>query len=245
MTKGWLIPFLMAGLLGDKAFADCLPARDTPASVIEYFQRFNKPLPEQFCAKEAAPQASHEPPQESSQTEEAPGQYGDDNGPGDGSFAQFEGDQGGGYERDQGGYERDQGNGYERDQGYERDPGGGYEPDQGGGYERDQGYERNPGGGYEPDQGGGYERDQGYDDQGGGYERDQGGGYERDQEGGYQDAWDHDSDDYWKNDDKGHKGGKHRKGDDKQGKRHGKRKFACKKAHMKWNKSTKTCSKGD
>jgi hypothetical protein len=28
-----------------------------PASVIEYFQKFNKPLPEQFCAKEdAAPQ---------------------------------------------------------------------------------------------------------------------------------------------------------------------------------------------
>ena len=173
MTKCWLIPFFMAGLLGDKAFADCLPAHDTPASVIEYFQRFNKPLPEQFCAKEAAPQASHEPPQESSQTEEAPGQYGDDDGPGDGPFAQYEGD-----------------------------PGGGYESDQGGGYERDQ-------------------------------------------EGGYQDAWDHDSDAYWKNDDKGHKGGKHRKGDDKQGKRHGKRKFACKKAHMKWNKSTKTCSKGD
>jgi hypothetical protein len=169
MTKRWLIPFFMAGLLGDKAFADCLPAHDTPASVIEYFQRFNKPLPEQFCAKEAAPQASHEPPQESSQTEEAPGQYGDDDGPGDGPFAQYEGD-----------------------------PGGGYESDQGGGYERDQG--------------GGYERDQG-----GGYERDQEGGYEGDQEGGCQDAWNHDSDGYWKNDDKGHKGGKHRKGDDKQG----------------------------
>jgi hypothetical protein len=37
---------------------------DTPASVIEYFQKFNKPLPEQFCAKEdAAPQASEEPSQ--------------------------------------------------------------------------------------------------------------------------------------------------------------------------------------
>jgi hypothetical protein len=90
----------MTGLLGDKAFADCLPAHDTPASVIEYFQRFNKPLPEQFCAKEAAPQASHEPPQEFSQTEEAPGQYGDDDGPGDGPFAQYEGDPGGGYESD-------------------------------------------------------------------------------------------------------------------------------------------------
>ena len=54
---------------------------------------------------------------------------------------------------------------------------------------------------------------------------------------------DHESGDYWKNDDKGHKGGKHRKGDGKQGKGHGKRKSACKKAHMKWNESTKTCSK--
>jgi hypothetical protein len=69
MTKCWLIPFLIAGLLGDKAFADCLPARDTPASVIQYFQRFNKPLPEQFCAKDAAPQASEEPPQEPPQAE--------------------------------------------------------------------------------------------------------------------------------------------------------------------------------
>jgi hypothetical protein len=181
--------------LGDKAFADCLPAHDTPASVIEYFQRFNKPLPEQFCAKEAPPQASHEPPQESSQIEEAPGQYGDDDGPGDGPFAQDEGDPGGGYESDQG---------------------GGYESDQGGGYERDQG---------------------------GGYEWDQGGGYERDQEGGYQGDRDYASGDYWKNEDKGHKARKHRKGDGKQGKRHGKRKSACKKAHMKWNKSTKTCSK--
>jgi hypothetical protein len=99
MTKCWLIPFLIAGLLGDKAFADCLPARDTPASVIEYFQRFNKPLPEQFCAQEAAPQASQEPPQEppqkeapdqygdkdgpGAQAEEAPDEYGDDDGPGD------------------------------------------------------------------------------------------------------------------------------------------------------------------
>jgi hypothetical protein len=81
----------MTGLLGDKAFADCLPAHDTPASVIEYFQRFNKPLPEQFCAKEAAPQASHEPPQEFSQTEEAPGQYGDDDGPDDGPLRSVRG----------------------------------------------------------------------------------------------------------------------------------------------------------
>jgi len=181
MTKCWLIPFFMAGLLGDKAFADCLPAQDTPASVIEYFQKFNKPLPEKFCAKEAPPQASHEPPQDFSHTEKAPDQYGDDDGPGDGPFAQYERDQGGGYERDQGG----------------------------------------------------------------GYERDQGGGYERDQEGGYQGDRDHDSGDYWKNDDKGHKSGKHRKGDGKHGKRHGKRKSACKKADMKWDKSTKTCSKVD
>src|SRR4051812_12858117 len=96
--------------------ANCLPAHDTPASVIEYFQKFNKPLPEQFCAKEAAPQASHEPPQE--------------HGPGDGPFAQYEGDQGGGYDSDQGGgYERD------REGDYERDQGGGSERDQGGGYD--------------------------------------------------------------------------------------------------------------
>ena len=84
MTKCWLIPFLITWLFGDKAFADCLPAPDTPASVIEYFQKSNKPLPEQFCAKEAAPQASEEPPQEPPQAEEAPDQYGVDDGPGDG-----------------------------------------------------------------------------------------------------------------------------------------------------------------
>ena len=85
MTKRWLIPFLIAGivgLFGDKAFADCLPAPDTPASVIDYFQRFNKPLPEQYCAKEAAPQASEEPPQEPPQAEQAPHQYGGDDRPG-------------------------------------------------------------------------------------------------------------------------------------------------------------------
>ena len=195
MTKCWLIPFLIAGLFGDKAFADCLPAPDTPASVIEHFQRFNKPLPERFCSKEAAPQASHEPSQESSQAEEAPDQYGDDDGRDDGPSAQ-----------------------------YEDDPGGGYESDNGGGYERDQE------GRYEGDQEGRYEWDQD-------------GGYEWDQDDGYQGDADYESGDYWKNDDKGHKGGKHRKGGGKHGKGHGKRKSACKKAHMKWNESTKTCSK--
>ena len=195
MTKCWLIPFLIAGLFGDKAFADCLPAPDTPASVIEHFQRFNKPLPERFCSKEAAPQASHEPSQESSQAEEAPDQYGDDDGRDDGPSAQ-----------------------------YEDDPGGGYESDHGGGYERDQE------GRYEGDQEGRYEWDQD-------------GGYEWDQDDGYQGDADYESGDYWKNDDKGHKGGKHRKGGGKHGKGHGKRKSACKNAHMKWNESTKTCSK--
>ena len=52
MTKRWLIVFFVAALFGDKAFADCVPSPDTPASVIEYFQKFNKPLPERFCAKE-------------------------------------------------------------------------------------------------------------------------------------------------------------------------------------------------
>jgi len=63
MTKRWLIPLLIAGLFGGKAFADCVPSPDTPASVIEYFKSFNKPLPEQFCAKEdAAPQVFEESP---------------------------------------------------------------------------------------------------------------------------------------------------------------------------------------
>jgi len=210
MTKCWLIPFFMAGLLGDKAFADCLPAEDTPASVIEYFQKFNKPLPEKFCAKESPPQASHEPPQDSSQTEEGPDRYDDHDGPGDGPFSQYASDLGRGYESDQ-------------DGDYEIDQGGRYERDEDGGYERGEGYER---------------------DEDGGYERGPGGGYERDHEAGYQGDWYPDSDDYWKNDDKGHKGGDHRKGHGQHGKRHGKRKSVCKKAHMKWNKSTKTCSKG-
>jgi hypothetical protein len=197
MTKCWLISFLIAGLFGDKAFADCLPARDTPASVIEHFQKFNKPLPERFCAKEAAPEAS--------QAEEAPDQYGG----GDGPSAQYEGDPGG----------------------YQDDQGGGYQDDQGGGYQDDQG------GGYPDDQEGGYPDDQG------GYQDDQGGGYPDDQGGGYENDRDHDGGDYWKNDDNGHEGGEDRKGDGKKGKGHGKRKSACKKAHMKWNESTKTCSK--
>jgi hypothetical protein len=193
MTKCWLISFLIVGLFGDKAFADCLPAPNTPASVIEHFQRFNKPLPERFCAKEAAPEAS--------QAAEAPDQYGGDDGPGDGPSAQYEGD-----------------------------PGSGYDSDQGGGYPDDQG-------GYQDDQGG-YQ-----DDQGGGYPDDQGGGYQDDQGGGYENGRDHDGGDYWKNDDNDHEGGEDRKGDGKKGKGHGKRKSACKKAHMKWNESTKTCSK--
>ena len=70
MAKRWLIAVLVAGLFGGKAFADCAPSPDTPASVIEYFQRFNKPLPGQFCAnQDAGPQASVEPPQEARQTE--------------------------------------------------------------------------------------------------------------------------------------------------------------------------------
>ena len=65
MTKRWLIALFIAGLFGDKAFADCVPSPDTPASVIEYFRELNKPLPEQFCAKEdATPQGSEEPSQE-------------------------------------------------------------------------------------------------------------------------------------------------------------------------------------
>ena len=100
MTKCWLISFLIAGLFCGRALADCLPAPDTPASVIEYFQRFNKPLPERFCAKEAAPLPKPHKPRKrqintvvmtapSAQYEGDPGGYQDD--------------QGGGYQDDQGG----------------------------------------------------------------------------------------------------------------------------------------------
>ena len=48
---------------GGQAFADCVPSPNTPASVIEYFQKLHAPLPERFCANEdAAPQASDESP---------------------------------------------------------------------------------------------------------------------------------------------------------------------------------------
>ena len=59
---------------GGQAFADCVPSPDTPASVIEYFQKFNEPLPERFCAKEdVAPQAYDEPTREPPQEyEDAP-----------------------------------------------------------------------------------------------------------------------------------------------------------------------------
>src|SRR5262245_54796682 len=65
MTKRWLIALFMAALFSGKAFADCVPSPDTPASVIEYLQKLNKPLPEQFCAKEdATPQRSEKPSEE-------------------------------------------------------------------------------------------------------------------------------------------------------------------------------------
>ena len=71
MIKRWLLGLLIAGLLGGKAFADCVPSPDTPASVIEYFQKLNRPLPEQFCVNEdAAPQASEEPFQDPPQAYE-------------------------------------------------------------------------------------------------------------------------------------------------------------------------------
>jgi hypothetical protein len=57
MIKRWLTTLLIAGLFGGQAFADCVPSPDTPTSVIEYFAKLNKPLPEKFCAKEhVAPQ---------------------------------------------------------------------------------------------------------------------------------------------------------------------------------------------
>ena len=51
MIKRCLLGLLIAVLLGGKAFADCVPSPDTPASVIEYFQKLNRPLPEQFCVE--------------------------------------------------------------------------------------------------------------------------------------------------------------------------------------------------
>ena len=55
MIKRCLLGLLIAGLLGGIAFADCVPSPDTPASVIEYFQKLNRPLPEQFCVKRRRP----------------------------------------------------------------------------------------------------------------------------------------------------------------------------------------------
>src|SRR5665809_135579 len=124
MTEVWVSPVLIAGLCGDRAFAGCRPAPYTRACFMEHFERFNKPLPEKFCSKEASPQASHEPPQESSQAEVAPDQYRNDDGPGDGPFAQYEGDPGGGYQDDSG-------------SGYQDDSGSGYQDDSGSGYEGD------------------------------------------------------------------------------------------------------------
>ena len=72
MTKRWLVALLIAGLFGGNAFADCLPSPNTPASVIEYFKSFNKPLPEQFCAKEGAMESSQEPPQAYGDVPESP-----------------------------------------------------------------------------------------------------------------------------------------------------------------------------
>jgi len=75
MTKRWLIALFIAEPFGDAAFADCVPSPDAPASVIEYFQKLNRPLPEKFCAKEdAAPRASEEPSQETPQASEQPSQ---------------------------------------------------------------------------------------------------------------------------------------------------------------------------
>ena len=78
MIKRCLLGLLIAGLLGGKAFADCVPSPDTPASVIEYFQKLNRPLPEQFCVKEEPlpnpPQAYEDEP-ESSPLDEPRGPY--------------------------------------------------------------------------------------------------------------------------------------------------------------------------
>ncbi len=102
----------------------------------------------------------------------------------------YNNNQGGGYNRPQGGYNQ---GGYNRDNrggGYNQGGGGGYRDNRGGGYNRDGGgYNRDQGnrpqGGYNRPQGGGYNRDNrggGYNQGGGGYNR---GGYGRPQGGGY------------------------------------------------------------
>ena len=76
MSLPLLIALLIAGLFGGQAFADCAPSPDTPASVIDYFQKFNKPLPEKFCAKEhVGPQASDEPSRQPPQAYVEGGHY--------------------------------------------------------------------------------------------------------------------------------------------------------------------------
>ena len=76
MIKRWLTALLIAGLFGGQAFADCAPSPDTPASVIEYFQKLNNPLPEKFCAKEhVGPQASDEPSRQPPQAYVEGGHY--------------------------------------------------------------------------------------------------------------------------------------------------------------------------
>jgi hypothetical protein len=71
MTKSWPVGLLIAGLLGGNAFADCVPSPDTPTSVIEYFQKLNKPLPEKFCAKEVEPPQNSEHPSQEQDSEQA------------------------------------------------------------------------------------------------------------------------------------------------------------------------------
>ena len=51
----------------------CTPKADTPQSILEYFKKFEKPLPEKFCLL-AVPEAAQEAQPEASEkyTEEAP-----------------------------------------------------------------------------------------------------------------------------------------------------------------------------
>jgi hypothetical protein len=74
-------------LMVGPAWAECTPKADTPQSIIEYFQKFNKPLPDQFCEHGGeAPEANGESAPEDNMAEAPPEDvpppaYGDESPP--------------------------------------------------------------------------------------------------------------------------------------------------------------------
>jgi hypothetical protein len=92
MTMRWIIVFSVAGLFSGQAFADCLPAPDTPARSSNIFRNstsrcpnssaLRKPLPPQ-----ASEEPSQEPPQAYEDTPEAPAfEWNDDDSDHNGRF---------------------------------------------------------------------------------------------------------------------------------------------------------------